>query len=949
MACSAAAPPGPVAAQQLLYVASQEDVSVAIIDMATNELVTTVDLKALGYSATAKAHHTAVEPDGSFWYVSLIAEGRVLKFNRNNELVGQVDFETPGMLSLDPTSDLLYVGRSMAAVNPPQRVGVIDRATMSIEEVDVFFPRPHALIVDPTGGRFFTASLGQNSVAYAPTGEEEVDLLPLDGMMNHMLVQFAVSPDGSRMVAGGQMTGDLLVFDLTGGDPVVTGSVDVGGQPWHPVFTPDGAEVWIPNQAANTVTVLDARTWEITDVVEHPAIVEPHGSAVSPDGRTIYVSSRNVAGTYRPADGGEGNPGTVVAIDRATREVIRVIEVGAYAAGMSAVTTASPTGASSGSGGAMPNGATMSGGGDGDGSMGGDQATGYVRHIAPFAILGEDGTPIEQPFLGGFNIPRPQLVDIDGDGDDDLFVQEASNQVMFFERVQDQTPRFQWRTDSFQGLDVGEWYRFVDLDRDGDSDLLAERLFSYVRYYRNDGTAAEPRFVEAADSLKDTDGVPLFSDRQNIPNATDIDCDGQTDLLIGRLVGTVTRYEETGTDENGVPRFRHITDNFENIEIVAQMGSLHGANTMALGDVDGDGDEDMFWGDYFEPGILFIENTGSCRTPSMRGEPMPFPENDPLRTSGYNAPTLGDVDGDGDDDMLVGVLGGAYNPNTTTADNFHYLEQAAPGDFEHRTSRFISTLDYGAESIPIPVDLDGDGDLDLLVGNKIEQNDTQNGKLYRLINDGTPGQPTFRHDGALEVGGGYHLLPAFGDLDGDGDLDAVMGTWEDELRLYENEATDGSISLTMVDSAVVTLTRGRNATPTLGDIDGDGDLDLFVGESSGTINYYENTGSPLQAEFTFVSDEYGDFDVGRRSLPVLHDIDGDGDLDLVVGSEGDGVRLFRNAGSPTRPDFVEDGALDFEAFDFAAPAFVDFDQDGDHDVILGGQRGGLWYYEYRQR
>ena len=107
-------------AQELLYVASQEDVTVAIIDMGTNELVATVDLKEFGYSETAKAHHTAVEPDGSHWYVSLIAAGKVLKFDRNNRLVGEADFETPGMLSLDPESDLLYVGRSMAAVNPPQ-------------------------------------------------------------------------------------------------------------------------------------------------------------------------------------------------------------------------------------------------------------------------------------------------------------------------------------------------------------------------------------------------------------------------------------------------------------------------------------------------------------------------------------------------------------------------------------------------------------------------------------------------------------------------------------------------------------------------------------------------------------------------------------------------------------------------------------------------------------
>ena len=103
---------------------------------------------------------------------------------------------------------------------------------MTIEEVDVFFPRPHALVVDPNGRRFFAASLGQNSVAWAPIGDPDVDLMEVDGMMNHMLVQFAVSPDGRRMVGGGQMTGDLLVFDLTGDTPEVVESSSLK----HPLY-----------------------------------------------------------------------------------------------------------------------------------------------------------------------------------------------------------------------------------------------------------------------------------------------------------------------------------------------------------------------------------------------------------------------------------------------------------------------------------------------------------------------------------------------------------------------------------------------------------------------------------------------------------------------------------------------------------------------------------------
>jgi hypothetical protein len=84
--------------------------------------------------------------------------------------------------------------------------------------------------------------------------------------------------------------------------------------------------------------------------------------------------------------------------------------------------------------------------------------------------------------------------------------------------------------------------------------------------------------------------------------------------------------------------------------------------------------------------------------------------------------------------------------------------------------------------------------------------------------------------------------------------------------------------------------------------------------------------------------------VGRRSVPLLHDLDGDGDLDLVVGSESEGIFVFRNVGSATAAELVEDGRLEIDDFGFAAPAFIDLNGDGDYDVLLGGGRGGLWYF-----
>ena len=314
--------------RELVYACNQGEAIVSIIDVETNQVIRTVDLKALGFSPTAKPHHVVSSADGQFWFLSLIGENKILKFDRSNSLVATAEFERPGMLVRHPEGGELRVGRSMSAVNPPQRLGTVDIDEMTVDEIDVFFPRPHALAIRPQGDYTYTASLAENKIMIVGS-DDKVSFIDVEGE-THTLVQFAISPDGEQLVVGGQLTGQVMFFSLADpAEPTLTHTLQVNAAPWHPVYSSDGSTVFFGNFGANTITAIDTQTYEITHVFDEPGIASPHGSTISEDGKYVYVSNRNLKGDYVPRHnfGDNDKIGTVVVIDTETMELVKVIEL----------------------------------------------------------------------------------------------------------------------------------------------------------------------------------------------------------------------------------------------------------------------------------------------------------------------------------------------------------------------------------------------------------------------------------------------------------------------------------------------------------------------------------------------------------------------------------------------------------------------------------------------
>ena len=340
---SAQAPAPPPAADDRLYVCVQDDARIAVVNMTTLETEQVIDLTALGFSPTAKPHHIAVEPDGSHWYVSLIGENRVVRFDREGAIVGAFEMETPGMLALDHERAELLVSRSMSAVRPPTRLGRLTPADMEGDEIEVIMPRPHPVLLSADGRWAYTGSLGTNQIAAIDLDTSDVTISEVAGPP-HAFVQFALSADGGTLVAATELSGRLMAFDLADpAHPALLADIDVGRMAFDPTFSPDGTSVWVPLKGANEIAIVDVATWTVAERIEAPSLLQPHAIIFSPDGRRAFVSNNNAAdhmadptsdhGAHVEGAGTAGS-GNVTVIDVESRAVVSVLDLGRNVTGM---------------------------------------------------------------------------------------------------------------------------------------------------------------------------------------------------------------------------------------------------------------------------------------------------------------------------------------------------------------------------------------------------------------------------------------------------------------------------------------------------------------------------------------------------------------------------------------------------------------------------------------
>ncbi len=193
-------------------------------------------------------------------------------------------------------------------------------------------------------------------------------------------------------------------------------------------------------------------------------------------------------------------------------------------------------------------------------------------------------------------------------------------------------------------------------------------------------------------------------------------------------------------------------------------------------------------------------------------------------------------------------------------------------------------------------------------------------------------------------------------MDGDGDLDVVIGAGDGHLEYFKNTGSPTAPDFEEIGGFAspfgdILLVGG--ASPVLADLDGDGDGDLLSGQADGVLRYFENSGNssaPGFLELAGALNLFRGIDIGSNSHPDLADLDGDGDFDCVIGRAGSLLRYLANTGSASAPDFLlltgSASPVDGITLTGSHPNLVDFDGDGDLDLLVASTAvAGIPYFE----
>lgn len=210
--------------------------------------------------------------------------------------------------------------------------------------------------------------------------------------------------------------------------------------------------------------------------------------------------------------------------------------------------------------------------------------------------------------------------------------------------------------------------------------------------------------------------------------------------------------------------------------------------------------------------------------------------------------------------------------------------------------------------------------------------------------------------GLNDLGLGDHLAPTFGDLDADGDDDMILGDGTGKVHYFENTASAGaemefSSYTTLLNSSGNIMDLGATLIPQLFDLNDDGLLDLIVGERNGNTNYLENMGSATAFDLVLVEDSIGDLNTDLNgnligySAPWLIRND-QGGIEAFFGTEHGMTYHVENVDPDPSSTWLITDSTAFDIFNGirSCPVLGDLNGDSEPELLNGNHSGGIGLY-----
>ncbi len=638
----------------------------------------------------------------------------------------------------------------------------------------------------------------------------------------------------------------------------------------------------------------------------------------------------------------------------------------------------------------------------------------YSQDISPVSYeLTVEGSVVENPYTGGLNSPQFNKMDVNFDGIKDLIVfDRVGDKLMIFIADEKNPSHFKFSTeyDDIFPDSLRAWIVLKDYNNDGLEDIFTS-YGDAIEVYKTEVSGGEITFKKYKNPYSDKDVLTtkgldyeVFCYDIDIPAIVDVDFDGDMDVLSFAQGNRLYFYKNICV-ENDIPldSFRMLFadqcwgkfgEDFYSEEILlsdnpyqcaetSEVEPRHsGSTTLAL-DIDEDDDYDLIVGDVDYESAIFLHNGGDKKRAFITSYEKGFPQySTPLKLQSFVGAFNVDIDNDGLKDLI-------FAPNedkSQTAlvqniENIHYYKNSGAGSksqFKIVTKDFLvnSTLDVGGNTYPTFVDVDADGLSDIVLGTgpAVKYDSILPSRLYYFRNTGTQTEPKFElsDDDFLKMSvvstdsNLNYFAPAFGDIDGDGDLDLLVGNNQGTLIFYKNIAGAGkplAFEAPILDYMDIDVL--YNSSPCITDVNGDGLEDILIGlgydypgevEYFGSVVYYQNVGSVENPQFDKDVSQYpntnyfgklllsqGTFNKPRATLAVYRDEDDD----ILFAGKWDGqINVYRDFQNHIydnlNPQYDFYGSIDVG--NESAPAIADIDSDGYLEMLIGTDRGGLEFW-----